>query len=60
MNNSLCDSCRYALENESIGFDFDSDMIETIAIEFGSEVSDHICDKRESSGEISCSCACNL
>ncbi len=57
---SICTSCQYALEEETQGYEFDQDMIEFIATELGSDVSDHICDAREYPSNVSpCDCTCN-
>lgn len=55
----LCDSCLQAGEDEAQGFGLDNDQIvETVLLELGADIADHICDEVETDGEIKCSCAC--
>ena len=54
----VCDSCLEVVEQNYPG----GDDIET-AVEFcivmGKDIEDHLCDKRETDGEVECNCQCN-
>lgn len=51
---TYCDSCIQAAGDEGAdGFE------EEALAELGAEIADHLCDKRESEGEVPCDCPCN-
>lgn len=52
----VCDSCIEAFLEEGIGDDF---PIDQLPLDMGADIADHLCDKRETHGEIDCDCACN-
>lgn len=54
----ICDDCLMAIQDETIGFDFDGDDFAMLAVEFGGDTPDHICEAREY-GE-RCDCACRF
>jgi hypothetical protein len=53
--NEVCDSCCDVAYDDGI-----TDWAEqqTIMRELGSELADHLCDQRETDGEIRCACLC--
>ena len=53
--NEVCDSCCDVAYDDGItGWDEQ----QMIMRELGSELADHLCDQRESDGEIRCACLC--
>ena len=54
--NTVCDGCLTAAYDEGA----DSlDMQQSICLDVGAEIPDHLCDAREELGLPACACACN-
>jgi len=54
----VCDSCLDVVaENYPDGADFSAAIM--FCVSMGKDMEDHLCDKRETGGEVECSCQCN-
>ena len=51
----VCDECLTAANDEGV----EDDNQEKVMAEIGDMFADHLCDQRETDGEIKCRCACN-
>ena len=54
---SVCYSCRQAVHNHG-AFDANRHKLARLAIQFGDDIADHDCDRRELDTE-TCNCRCN-
>lgn len=55
----ICDTCRYAFEEESFGLldDLDDEGLAELAGDFGGDIPDHRCERYDNP-DTRCSCAC--
>jgi len=54
----ICESCLDVVaENYPDGDDTDAAIL--FCVEYGKEIEDHLCDKKETDGETPCDCDCN-
>jgi hypothetical protein len=54
----VCESCLEVVAENYPGGD-DVESATDFCITMGKDIEDHLCDKRESEGEVECDCLCN-
>ena len=55
---TVCDSCLEVVEQNYPGGD-DIESATIFCLEMGKDLEDHLCDSRETGGEVHCDCQCN-